>query len=182
MSKKITSIILLVVFSYSFLGAGFVYNVWLYSIKKQVKKELKQEFGKEETVVIKVPRSWEDNPPEYFQWHEAHEFWYHGKMYDIVEREYHGDEVWYYSYWDRAETELLNHFSDYVSSYLIQQPDREKQHTTLQVIISKIFLFAHFAINFELKPVADRLPVLINNFSTPYLDIDLPPPRSMSLF
>lgn len=181
MFKKLTSIILLVVFSYSFLGAGFVYNIWLYSIKKEVKQELKQKFGKEETIVIKVPSSWEDNPPEYFQWHEAHEFWYHGKMYDIVEKEYHGDEVWYYSYWDRAETELLNHFSDYVNRYLSQQPDREKQNTTLQVIISKIFLFNKFIMAFELEPLAEHLPAYFNALSNIYLDIDLPPPKDLNI-
>jgi hypothetical protein len=181
MIKKLTSIILLFVFSYSFLGAGFVYNIWLYTLKKEVKQELKQKFGKEETVVIKVPRSWEEQPPEYFQWHEDHEFWYQGKMYDILEKEYHGDEVWYYSYWDRAETELLNHFTDYVSRYLTQQPDRDKQNTTLQVAISKIFLFVQFIIHFELAPIAEQLPAYWYTHSNIYLDIDLPPPRIVSL-
>ena len=102
-------------------------------------------------------------------------------MYDIVEKEYHGDEVWYYSYWDRAETELLNHFSEYVSLYLSQQPDRDKQNTTLQIVISKIFLFVQFFLQFELGPVAEQLPAGFNVITSIYLDIDLPPPKAVGI-
>lgn len=179
MLKKYTGILLLMVFSYSFIGAGFVYNLWLYNIKKEVKEGLKATFGEEEAVVIKVPASWEEDPPENFEWHEEHEFRYRGQMYDIIRKEYHGDQVWYYSYWDKAETELLNNLSEYVSVYLMQEPDRQKKESTFKLFLTKIFLLPQYLMNFELLPGLEKISFTLYQFPTVCLDIDLPPPKSL---
>lgn len=178
MLKRFISILTLAVFAYSFLGAGFVYNVWLYSVKKQVKQKLKADYGEEKRALIKVPASWEEAPPTEFQWHEAHEFRYRGQMYDIIRKEYHGDEVWYYTYKDDAETELLNNLSEYVSNYLRQEPDREKENEHLRLFITRTFLPAGPTSlpvpvqDFEIAPLETISPL------TTFLEIDLPPPKT----
>ncbi len=180
MLKRFISILTLAVFAYSFLGAGFVYNVWLYSVKKQVKQKLKADLGEqeEERALIKVPVSWEEAPPPEFQWHEEHEFRYRGQMYDIIRKEYHGDQVWYYAYKDEAETKLLNNLSEYVSNYLRQEPDHENENEHLRLFITRTFLPAGPAELPAPAPDFEIVPFQVISLTTAFLEIDLPPPKT----
>lgn len=174
--KRVITILLLIVFAYSYLGAGFFYNIWLYSIKEQVKEKLESEFP-EEVKVIKIPKSWEDNPPQEFKWHEEHEFRYHGQMYDVIDKESHGNQIWYYCYWDKAETELLNNLSKYVSNYLSQQPDQQEKSNYLKIILEKTFLLFESKTEFDLILRASSVVFQPKDLTDTILDIDLPPPR-----
>lgn len=174
--RSIISIALIFILSYNFIGAGFVYNIWLYSIKNEVKQNLRTEFGKE-FKVVKVPKSWADSPPPKFKWHEEHEFRYRGQMYDVIKQEVHGNQIWYYCYWDKAETELLNNLSKYVSSFLQQQPDQKKKTQHLIIILKNVFLLFdnNYLPNIKL-PSFSLLPeniMLVRNFQ----DVETPPPR-----
>lgn len=174
--KRVIIILLLIVFTYSFLGAGFVYNIWLFSVKENVEQRVKAS-DHDSRKIIKVPKSWQDNPPNDFKWHEEHEFQYRGQMYDIIRKEVHGDQVWYYCYWDKAETELINNLSEYVSNYLQQKPEEAKTKSYLKIIIEKIFLLPFADVNFDLslhELASNFIPVQPHSI---YLDVDLPPPR-----
>ncbi|MDZ7716564.1 MAG: hypothetical protein U5J95_10160 [Balneolaceae bacterium] len=178
--KSIISIALIFILSYNFIGAGFVYNVWLYSIKNEVKQNLRSELGKEYRV-IKVPKSWATSPPSEFKWHEDHEFRYRGQMYDVISQEEHGDQIWYFCYWDKAETELLNNLSAYVSSFLQQQPEQKKKTQHLIIILKNVFLLFenNYLPNIKL-PSFSLLPeniMLVRNFQ----DVETPPPRVHSV-
>lgn len=174
--KRVVSIILLFVFTYSFLGAGFVYNVWLLSIKQQVKNNLETEF-EEEATLIKVPARWEQHPPKHFQWHEEHEFRYRGQMYDVIRKEHHGNQIWYYCYWDKAETKLLNNLSHYVNNYLQQKPDQQKTKTLISSFLDKTFISGgdggHLLIPRQIK----TFPIRDETAQSTFIEVEHPPPR-----
>lgn len=174
--KRLTTILLLVLFSYNFLGAGFVYNIWLYTIKKEVKEQVSNKHEKELTLV-KVPLDQNGNPPADFQWHEEDEFRYHGQMYDIIRSEDHGSQIWYYCHWDKAETRLLNNLSDYVSNYLEQHPEKQQQKKNFKTVLDQAFLLSHSGI--FLIPGAKSGPVPPQKWSLSSLlaDPDTPPPQ-----
>ncbi|MDZ7693923.1 MAG: hypothetical protein U5K69_22850 [Balneolaceae bacterium] len=174
--KRLTSILLLIVFTYSFLGAGFVYNIWLYSIKKEVKQKLKKELP-EESAIIKVPASWEESPPKQFEWHEEHEFRYRGQMYDVIKKERYGNQIWYYCHWDKAETKLLSNLAHYVDNYLQQKPHQQKTKTLLSNFLDKTFLAAgHTA--FSLNPMPfNFVPLQDETAQSPFVEVKSPPPR-----
>lgn len=174
--KTIISIVLIFVLSYNFIGAGFVYNIWLYSIKNEVKVTLQAKYDKE-FKVIKVPKTWANDPPPEFKWHEDHEFRYRGQMYDVIRKEVKGNQIWYYCYWDKAETKLLNNLSKYVSSFLQQQPDHKEKAEHLVVILKKTFLLfeKYYLPNIKL-PSLSLIPeniMLVRRFQ----DVETPPPR-----
>lgn len=174
--KRLTAILLLIVFTYSFLGAGFVYNIWLYSIKKEVKQKLEKELV-EESAIIKVPAKWEENPPDQFQWYEEHEFRYRGQMYDIIRKERHGDQIWYYCHWDKAETELLNNLSEYVASHLQQNPDKQQKKAFLKTFLDKSFLAG--SIEWDINHLSKKFAYLPyqKSYTNIHPEIDPPPPR-----
>lgn len=175
--RRAIFIILLFVFTYSFLGAGFVYNVWLLSIKQQVKSSLKAEF-QEESTIIKVPASWEEDPPKQFQWHEEHEFRYRGQMYDVIRKERHGDQVWFYCYWDKAETELLDNLSHYVDNYLQHKPDQQKNETLLSSFLDKVFLSTHQRNFLLISRQTHVIPAKNKCAQSLFLEVESPPPRN----
>lgn len=175
--KRALTILLLITFVYNFLGTGFVYNVWLYSIKENVKEQIERGIDGERTIV-KVPKSWSENPPENFKWHEDQEFEYRGQMYDIIRQETRGNEIWYYCYWDEAETKLLNNLSKYVSNYLHQHPQKNQKTSFLSTYLDKVFLLFH--LGGLLTPSEVEGPFSIQDLSTSnlILDVDDPPPQT----
>lgn len=174
--KRFTTILLLILFIYNFLGAGFVYNGWLYSIKKEVKERLKSKQH-EEVALLKIPISWNHKPPSDFQWHGTDEFQYRGQMYDIIRSEEHGDTIWYYCHRDIAETKLLNNLSRYVSNYLHQHPDKQQKNTFFKTHLDKTFLISYIG-----PLLLSRSEVSTGGTKNIYahsifLDVDSPPPQ-----
>lgn len=174
--KRALAILLLITFAFNFIGAGFVYNVWLISIKQNVKQKMKKEHNEKETL-IKVPKSWSDAPPADFKWHEEREFEYRGQMYDVIKKEIHGDEIWYYCHWDKAETKLLNNLSKYVTDYLQQHPSDKQKESTLQAYLDKLFLGSGetaflTSLYEEITFISQQLLV-----QTVFWDVNAPPPK-----
>jgi len=170
---------MLILFSYNFIGAGFVYNFWLWSIREGVEEKLEKEYEDEETL-IRVPLEWADNPPEEFKWHDDHEFQYRGEMYDIIRKEVHDDEMWYYCHHDRAETELLNKLSAYVSNYLQQDPKERQNKLLLKILWDKTFFPSHA--NILSGPVVKSPFASFQQRTTSgiFWNIDPPPPKITS--
>jgi hypothetical protein len=178
--KRALTIILLLTFTFNFLGAGFVYNVWLFSVKKNVEHKLHSKY-EEEIVIIKIPKKWEQDPPADFEWHDDREFRYRGQMYDVVRKEVHNDKIWYFSYWDKAETEVLNNLSKYVSNYLQNNPDEQQKNTFLKTYLDHSFLIS--AMESPAVPIfeVEDSPPENMKMQNIFLDIDSPPPqKSMS--
>ncbi|TYP92015.1 hypothetical protein LX73_2258 [Fodinibius salinus] len=174
--KRHTTILLLITLIFNFLGVSFVYNIWLYSIKEEVKKKIESDF-QEEPKVIKVPLSWAEHPPKEFKWHESHEFEYQGQMYDIIRKEIHGDTIWYYCHWDKAETKLLNNLAEYISNYLQESKAKQQKYVSLKQYLDKIFLLSHSEPRFELfTQTLARFAHDISRLHI-FLDVDLPPPK-----
>lgn len=174
--KRALAILLLITFAFNFIGVGFVYNAWLISIKQNVKQKIKKEYKGKKTVV-KIPKSWSDAPPADFKWHEEREFEYRGQMYDVIKKETHGDEIWYYCHWDKAETKLLNNLSQYVTDYLQQHPSDKQKESTLQAYLDKLFL-ASGGTAF-LAPLYEAITFFCQQFliQTVFGDVDAPPPK-----
>lgn len=174
--KRALTILLLTVFSFNFLGASFVYNIWLYSIRESVKEQIEGEYEEEKTL-IKVPLKWSENPPPEFKWHEDHEFEYRGQMYDIIRKEQRGNQMWYYCHWDKAETELLKNLSEYVSNYLQQHPKDNQKTTSLTTYLDKIFLVASRGHFLEAQRNAKLFAPYNLISDSIFWDVDEPPPR-----
>lgn len=174
--KRALTILLLLVVSYHFLGVGFVYNIWLYSIKSSVKEQLKGTHD-EETTIIKLSKV-SDYPS--LKWHESEEFEYRGQMYDVIKKEDHGDAIWYYCYWDKAETKLLNDLSKYVTDYLQQHPKDQKTRTLLSTYFDTSFLLANLSLVLPAAKELLRTTFTNQDASSIFLDVDLPPPRLCS--
>lgn len=174
--KRLLIISLLLTFAYNFLGAGMVYNTWLYSIKKNVKERLQGEYeGKK--ILVKIPESWNSKPPAEFSWHEDDEFEYRGQMYDVIRKETHGSEIWYYCHRDKAETTLLRQLAQYVSRYLHQNSDEQQETNLLDSYLDQVFLasnnFVSTVPTLQLITFFDQNELMQHIF----YDVDDPPPQ-----
>ena len=171
--RRLLTILCLLAVCFNFLGAGFVYNIWLYSIKSDVKEQLKGEYEGEATI-IRLPKNG-DRPS--LKWHESNEFEYRGQMYDVIKKEDRGDSIWYYCHWDKAETKLLNNLSEYVAGYLQQHPKEQKTSTLLSTYLDKVFVLSHLAV--ALTGTKASLTTYLGTIdaNSIFLDVDPPPPR-----
>lgn len=175
--KRAISILLLVVVFYQFVGAVFVYGWWLRSVKMEAGEKAERIESSEHTL-LKLPASWEERPPAELTWHGENEFRYRGEMYDVVRSERHGDYTWYYVYWDRAETELMDNISSYVSDALKQNADVDRQRSAPDAFLKQIFLVRQKASVPGLPAAGAADQGVFRSFSEVVIDVDPPPPRA----
>lgn len=67
---------------------------------------------RDELMLFKFSKAEEDS---FLEWKNPMEFKYKGEMYDIVEKEVHGDTTHYYVWWDREETKMLKNLYKFIS-------------------------------------------------------------------
>lgn len=118
----------------------FVFKIQQYQIRKEIKRQIKAGVSEEELVLLKIPLALELSPNNVFKRMEAHEFRYHGEMYDVVRQEQHGDTTWYYCLWDEKESELFAELDEQVARQMNQNPEQKQQQEWLERLLQALYL------------------------------------------
>lgn len=153
-----------------------MYGWWLRSVKID-SREKARESNLAKHTLLKLPSAWEEDPPAGLTWYDEREFRYRGVMYDVIRSERHGDYTWYYVYRDAAETELLDQIASYVSGSLKQNPDVDRQRSSLGTFLKLVCLVVQPASVAGLQAVSAAAPELLLSFPGIVIDVDPPPPR-----
>jgi hypothetical protein len=107
-------------FIYSYLLYYAVFYGQLYGIKNQV--ELVREtshFSQDELTVLSFKKSRDGSPNAHsLTWRGDEEFWYEGKLYDVMTQKQSADSIYFYCTVDDDENELLKELDNYMSDII----------------------------------------------------------------
>lgn len=93
-------------------------------VRKAVKHRMIAGIDRSELVLLTFT---EREAQQELRWEHRREFEYKGEMYDIVERKVVGDTLYFWCWWDYAETTLNKKLKSLTTKLLGQQPLRKKQ-------------------------------------------------------
>ena len=74
------------------------------------------------------------------RWEHSKEFEYQHQMYDIVESELKGDSVFYWCWWDHAETSLNKKLNDLVAGIMQKDPQHQQKQSRMMDFFRSLFL------------------------------------------
>lgn len=98
-------------------------------VKKEVKRQMIAGMDRESFVLLTFTEaeSWTT-----LRWEHAREFEYNGDLYDVVETRQSGDTLYYYCWWDHAETQLNRQLENLAAGAFntdAQQSEKRQQLT-----------------------------------------------------
>lgn len=130
--------IVFLIFNILYFSFGYFYI--FKSIQKSIKREIKSIIYKDsEKLSLEVFHFNKDiytKTAENFKWHDNNkEFYYFGKLYDIVKTEFKDNEVIIHALNDKQEQLLVSNFNSYINTYTgTQLPNKIK----IQNLISNL--------------------------------------------
>jgi len=171
LKKKIYAILLIAVLlvpsSGTYLWLQYKKNMTI----RQVEKNIQAGIDKEKLVLLRFT---EEEAAKELKWEHSGEFEYHHQMYDIVESLIIGDSIYYWCWWDIAETVLNNKISE-LGKYA---SDTEAQKDNQKENINPFFKLVCLCENNMWKgnpPYSQEMKFL--PFVDLYDSLNLPPPE-----
>jgi hypothetical protein len=174
--KKVGAIVLLLVMIVPFYGTKTWYEYQLRKVRKSVKWQMIDGMEKSELESFTFALT---DTATALRWIHAREFEFAGWMYDIAYREYAGDSVHYWCWWDYAETKLNRELLGAVAFIMGKNPyTREKAHRMM--VFYRSLFFERCGIDMpQPEPVlAGSTCGFVFEYRTPDLFIDPPPPKA----
>lgn len=107
-----------------------------YEVKENVEASILAGIDKAELVLHKFLKSEVDSLVE---WEHDREFEYKGQMYDVVNIEDHGDSIYYYTWWDKAETRIKNQLRQLVAEALTLDPRNQEDQSRLADFLKSLY-------------------------------------------
>jgi hypothetical protein len=143
--------------------------------KKQVKKELKRKIiagiDKSELVLLKFT---EEESLNQIKWEHSKEFEYKGEMYDVVEKEVHGDVIYYWCWWDHEETKLNKQLITLVDHFLGNNPTKQEKQGKLLDYFKKLYFESDEPSNSFLA--INDIPLMVYSIEFPLIHQSPPTP------
>ncbi|OFX58691.1 MAG: hypothetical protein A2046_10235 [Bacteroidetes bacterium GWA2_30_7] len=133
MIKKTILILLTLNILYFSFGYFFVFKSIQKSIKKEIKSIMAHDINNLNLEVFHFKKDIYTNSPEFFNWHDNNkEFFYFGKLYDIVKSEISDNEIIIYAFNDKNEQHLISNYNNYINNYTgTQLPNKIKVQNLL---------------------------------------------------
>ena len=126
-------------------------------------------LDKDELVLLKFN---DEDANSQLSWKHFKEFEFKGSMYDIVEKELHGDTTYYYCWLDKEETALNQRLDELASLAFGKDPKQKENKEKLSVFYKNWF---HNSSNWCDKTYSRTIP-FYSNISENYISLHAPPP------
>ncbi len=146
---------------------------WLHFQKREVRETVKQLLlagvDQEELVLFKFTQS----ESELLDWKKDHEFAYQGQMYDVVSSEVIGDSIYYWCWWDEAESKIERQIEELTAMLFHQSPENQQKQARLHDFYKNLFHKLAFTL-----PIVQTCDGLIrpNTATGTYVSNQLAPP------
>ena len=178
--KKFVSIFLSVLILYNILGYIVVFQSYRFSIRREVKRKIKNALPESELIVIRLTAEDMLNGKNAYKKIDKNEFRLSGKLYDIVRRSTKGDTTLFYCINDKQEEQLFSNLDAHIKRHLDNSgPTRQRSDLLIKIIVKQALL-NHYT--FQLPDVYsyayDVANIPLPEFSLP--DIPAPPPEFFS--
>ena len=133
--KKIIFYLLFSIFIYQIGGYVISFTIMKHSIKSEMKAKIKKSLNANEYQFFNLKKISKENS---FKWEKKDkEFWYNGRIYDIVKIEKSGflkciDDI--------QEKKLFQNLDSYVNGYFAKSPNGKKAMHSINSIFFAVFL------------------------------------------
>jgi hypothetical protein len=104
--KRLAAIVVIILMLFNSMGYFVVFKTIQYSVKREIKRKIKNQLAASELCLIKVAGNDKTRQAE-MQWMEEREFRFQGMMYDVVRTCTQNDTVYFYCINDRQEEQLF---------------------------------------------------------------------------
>lgn len=113
---------------------------WLYFQKYQTKKEIKRQLiaGLDKSELVLLKCSIRDAETK-LRWEHSREFEYQGQMYDVVEKSFKKDSVYYWCWRDYAESELNRKLDRLVAGVWKKNPQHQEKERQLVRFLKTLY-------------------------------------------
>ncbi|HEY9082146.1 MAG TPA: hypothetical protein VIN73_02345 [Vicingaceae bacterium] len=147
------------------------------AIKKSIKHKIIAGIEKEELVLLVFDK---DEVDQQVKWKHSKEFQYKGEMFDIVEKEIIGNEIYYWVWWDKEETVLNQKLANLVRQSFAQNPYQNNKNQIITQFFKTLYFSAKTSVLFEdaKNNVVHFTPYLENFSLWQQLPITPPPQHS----
>lgn len=165
--RKLTSLILLVVFLFMSDGYDIYFRYMQYTINTEIGKVIEGGVKDKDLTVIVVPL----NNEREIKWiKKGKEFKYKGKMYDVAKVEIKGINKYYYCINDTKELQLLSDFAKHNNrkNDIFLKQKKPIQHKYFQ---------KEFSLNAGFYNLLNNFPKDKDHYKSKFIDVDSPPPK-----
>ncbi|MFO7852577.1 MAG: hypothetical protein ACQERS_04840 [Bacteroidota bacterium] len=175
MKNKIYSILFILILIAPTTGT----YLWLLhkknSVRKQVNEHIKKGIDRDELVLLKFTK---EETQEKLRWEHPREFEYKHQMYDIVESKTVGDSVYYWCWWDIAETLVKKRISDLGKFAMDTEAQKEKKRDYVNPWFKVNYIKESFKWTARAEESSEsKFVIYINLYHSPDFPPPSPPPR-----
>lgn len=173
--KTTISIVLLFVITLATLFPFAYLKMEKKAIRKSIKHKIIAGIDKNELVLLVFDKHEVDKK---VKWKHSKEFQYKGEMYDIVEKEIVGNEIYYWVWWDKEETKLNQKLVHLVRQNLAQNPNQNNKKQAITHFFKTLYLQNNQALNLLVSTKKQtHCTFYNNNFSFRQPSPPSPPPQ-----
>jgi len=168
-SKQIKALLLLCCFIAPMGLTYAVLKLRQWKVREDVEQQILQGFDKGELLELQFTLE----EAEALDWEHEGEFEYKGQSYDVVSQEVQGDNIIYYVWWDKIETQIKNQLAQLVSKALNQDEEQQENQNEL------IQLLKNICHNTEYSAFSNPInveKVLFRSIEQHYSSLDWAPP------
>tara|TARA_B100000508_G_scaffold141092_1_gene146377 strand:+ start:21042 stop:21512 length:471 start_codon:yes stop_codon:yes gene_type:complete len=149
------------------------------AIRKKVKHQIMEVTSNDELISFTFDQA---DTSKVLRWKHSKEFEYNNEMYDVVRREYHGDQVTYFLWWDHDETKLNRKVNQLASSLFDRSPTKERSSQQLSFFLSQLYTeeIESFVLHHKQHEEEHFFSYLMNIESV-HLSNPSPPPKDLRI-
>ncbi|HEX6916031.1 MAG TPA: hypothetical protein VF145_12370 [Chitinophagaceae bacterium] len=177
--RKTACILLLSVFTLNLVGVIGIFKMQQFQVRREIKQQIKNGLAEEELQVIVV----RGHDADELSWHNDHEFFWRGSMFDIVKKVRRDDStVIYYCINDSKEAKLFANLDELVRRQTGGNGAATHSAEKLFKLLAAIRLTEND--HSELSVPVHKKPETRyeNNYASPVLYIPVPPPKGFVRF
>ncbi|MES2593024.1 MAG: hypothetical protein V4608_14170 [Bacteroidota bacterium] len=174
--KKISVLLLLVIFLFNTVGYFIAFKAVQYQVKKEIKSEIKQGLQLSEFTVITIDK----DQLKQIDWVEnGKEMYYKGELYDIVKSSENITSITFHCINDKQEKKLFAHLDEHINNHIASNKPL-KNGTSKKLTDHIIKLYFSCDPYLQLNQIASTLKHYssINPiYLSPHVDSDFIPPE-----
>ena len=175
--KKTLSISLLIIIAIATIFPFAYLKMERKAIKKAIKHKIIAGIDKEELVLLVFHKNEVD---QQVKWKHSKEFQYKGEMYDIVEKEIIGNEIYYWVWWDKEETVLNQKLANLVRQNFAQNPYQNNKNQVINHFFKTLYFSEKTTIQLDVvKNEISHCTLYSENFSLWQQSPPVPPPKKV---
>ena len=150
-----------------------IYSVRKGKIRKEVKHKIIEGLNRNEFTLLRFSK--EDMEAK-LRWEHSKEFEFEGEMYDVVEKEEHGDTIVFWCWWDKEETALGQKLKTLASKAQGNDPQqKETQKRVNQFLKSLYFSSINLTQPYQ-QEATGIFFIYANSYTSIFISPPVPPP------